>query len=234
MKILALSDLHGKFDNFRLCSLPPANLVDIVIVAGDITHYGASKPLAAQELERAEHELSLSLDWMSSLSDYYRRCARFWIPGNHEYDIPNSFYDSSGWECIYDKTIQFQGLLFHGVSLTMAHDRPQLAELWPHTTVNPELDLEKFSFSYSDVIVSHSPPLGCLDGTERGVNIGSPGLKKYIEKMNPKLVICGHVHESRGIVIMGGTLIVNAAKTWLLIEIRSNSTVQRSTYCVSH
>ncbi|MCX6253707.1 MAG: metallophosphoesterase [Bacteroidia bacterium] len=49
---------------------------------------------------------------------------------------------------------------------------------------------------YSDIFLSHLPPLGCLDlSTRYGTrHIGSEELLPIIKEYNPKFVICGHSH----------------------------------------
>jgi Icc-related predicted phosphoesterase len=49
---------------------------------------------------------------------------------------------------------------------------------------------------YSDIFLTHLPPLGCLDlSTRFGTkHIGSEEILSSINKFNPKFVICGHSH----------------------------------------
>ncbi|HOF01232.1 MAG TPA: metallophosphoesterase [Spirochaetota bacterium] len=54
--------------------------------------------------------------------------------------------------------------------------------------------------SVNSIIVTHSPPLGFLDKVDYLPNIGSPSLTKAIDKLSPKLVLCGHFHENAGLI----------------------------------
>ena len=101
-----------------------------------------------------------------------------------------------------------------GVSLTCAFDKPFLAQQWAFTTVNPLADASAFDFGYHDIIVSHGPPLDCLDRTNSGQHIGSPALQKYVLEHQPRLVVCGHVHEAAGVRSLGQSMIVNSARRW--------------------
>jgi Icc-related predicted phosphoesterase len=38
---------------------------------------------------------------------------------------------------------------------------------------------------------------------------GSKSLRRFIETIQPRLVVCGHIHESAGIDTIGGTRLVN-------------------------
>jgi Icc-related predicted phosphoesterase len=63
-----------------------------------------------------------------------------------------------------------------------------------------------------DILVSHSPPRGLLDrGTGHGGHFGMAALRKYINRFQPDMFICGHVHEGYGTVKEGRTLVANVA-----------------------
>ena len=64
----------------------------------------------------------------------------------------------------------------------------------------------------TDILVTHSPALGRLDKTKRGDAAGCPYLKDAVQRIRPLVHLCGHIHESRGILQEeGGTISVNAA-----------------------
>merc|ERR1719189_466044 len=65
--------------------------------------------------------------------------------------------------------------------------------------------------SDTDILVTHSPALGRLDKTEKGEAAGCPHLRDTIKRIRPLLHLCGHIHESHGILQKGGTTTVNAA-----------------------
>jgi uncharacterized protein len=98
--------------------------------------------------------------------------------------------------------------------VTCAFDKPHLAQQWAFTTINPLADSSAFDFGYHDIIVSHSPPLNCLDRTKFGQHIGSPALQKHVLELQPKLVVCGHVHEAAGVQTLGQSMVINSARRW--------------------
>ena len=48
------------------------------------------------------------------------------------------------------------------------------------------------------VLVSHSPPRGHCDVSGAGEHLGSRAVLEAIEAKRPRLVLCGHIHESWG------------------------------------
>ncbi|MEZ6091224.1 MAG: metallophosphoesterase family protein [Pirellulaceae bacterium] len=61
------------------------------------------------------------------------------------------------------------------------------------------------------VLVSHSPPWQCVDVDGTGTHRGSTAIRASIETKHPRLVVCGHVHDSwRKTDRIGDTIIINA------------------------
>jgi Icc-related predicted phosphoesterase len=68
------------------------------------------------------------------------------------------------------------------------------------------------------VLVLHSPPRGHCDANGGGDHFGSPALLAAIEEKQPRLAVCGHIHESWACESkIGETLIRNLGPkgTWL-------------------
>ena len=60
------------------------------------------------------------------------------------------------------------------------------------------------------VLCPHAPPLGtACDRLRSGEHVGSAELRWLVEHEQPDLVLCGHIHESRGEDVVGVTRIVN-------------------------
>jgi putative phosphoesterase len=60
-----------------------------------------------------------------------------------------------------------------------------------------------------DILVSHHPPKGAVDKTLIGLRAGLEELRDFVIEHKPKLHLCGHIHEARGIEKLGETLVVN-------------------------
>ena len=70
------------------------------------------------------------------------------------------------------------------------------------------------------VLITHSPPKGILDLSSRGQHLGSVAVLQVIERQSPRLVVCGHIHESSGKTDkLGNTTIVNAGPSGIFFEL---------------
>lgn len=231
MKLLIMSDIHCRFSQFRPEDMPTPEEIDVVIVAGDITNMGKPKgyrPGVSEDWERAE-------GWMARMAEKYTPHRVLWVPGNHDINVTPD--DLSG-ICLLGIQDFLRAYRFTGSALSTAFDYPQLAETWAHTTAIIGEDLQHWqSVPAAEIVVSHCPPLGVLDGAGRLMerkehtdgsytlsfseerHIGSPGLLEYIKRHRPRLVVCGHCHEAWGQQMVGETLVVNTAGRWQVIEV---------------
>ena len=61
-----------------------------------------------------------------------------------------------------------------------------------------------------EIVLSHTPPRDTLlDRTRRGKHVGSRAVRQFVEQVQPALLLCGHIHESRGVDRLGATTLVN-------------------------
>jgi Icc-related predicted phosphoesterase len=66
------------------------------------------------------------------------------------------------------------------------------------------------------VLITHSPPKNTkLDLTQSGIHVGSYSVRRFIEKKQPALVVCGHIHEAQGIDRIAKTIVVNPGPAYL-------------------
>lgn len=49
-----------------------------------------------------------------------------------------------------------------------------------------------------DIMITHGPPLGILDRTNRGEDVGCKHLRRAVERCKPRLHVFGHIHEAAG------------------------------------
>lgn len=62
----------------------------------------------------------------------------------------------------------------------------------------------------ADILVIHSPPKGVADQTSTGLSVGSVAVRAAAERIQPKLLLCGHIHDCWGQGgMIGDTLVRN-------------------------
>jgi uncharacterized protein len=75
------------------------------------------------------------------------------------------------------------------------------------------------------ILCPHAPPYDtACDRLRSGEHVGSRVLRALIEREHPNVVLCGHIHEARGIDEIGATRVVNpgpvAAGHYALVEVK--------------
>lgn len=69
------------------------------------------------------------------------------------------------------------------------------------------------------VLVSHSPPFGTAD-TARGQHLGSTAVRETLQSKQPRLLVCGHIHDSwETDVVIGQSRVINAGPGGLVVEV---------------
>jgi Icc-related predicted phosphoesterase len=203
MKIYICSDIHNKFLRF----IPPEP-VDLILCAGDITNMGTYG-----ENYRAS-------EWLSKLSGL-SKFPPLYVPGNHDISWGTRSMSSGCHNILRTSFHTNLGVKVAGASLSVVYDMPRLAEVWENMTYNKEYEEAYYeSLEPCDILVSHSPPSGvtgfCMDNQK---DFGSTELRKWIELNQPKLVVCGHIHnpKSRHETI-GKTTVLNTARIGQIVN----------------
>lgn len=183
MKILFLSDTHGK--HCKLSNLPQA---DVLIHAGDLTWNGT------------EDEITDFVEWLDTL-DYAHK---IFIAGNHDECLDGATVEGLPANCHYlcNSGFEIEGIKIWGVPLFLS-DELHLTDIYPKKIAQIPTD--------TDILISHSPPLGILDRTSFGVNIGNNDLQQRAQAIAPRYHLFGHIHESYGILQTPLTTFVNGS-----------------------
>jgi uncharacterized protein len=176
VKILAFSDLHRDLGQAaKLVEM--AAEADVVIGAGDFAsvHEGLEETIGA--LAAIETPTVL-------------------VPGNNETEEALREV-ATGWDA---------ATVLHGGGRTI--DGAEFYGLGAGVPVTPwdwsfDLGDEAAAAMLADcpegaVLVLHSPPQGHCDANGAGDHFGSPALLRAIEERQPRLAVCGHIHESWG------------------------------------
>lgn len=198
MKILCISDTHNKHTKLAL----PA--CDILIHAGDFSGKGREK------------EIYAFLEWFAS--DKVPGTYKIFIAGNHDFGMESEergAYEKRALELglIYlnDSGATINGIKIWGSPMTpwfhdWAFNRHRGEEIRKHWEMIP---------TDVDILITHGPPMGILDKTWRGQNVGCEELKKIIleEKKFHKLRlhVFGHIHEDKGQKTIEGIQFINAS-----------------------
>jgi Icc-related predicted phosphoesterase len=181
--ICCISDTHG--DHAAL-QLPEA---DVLLHGGDFTNFGRDGDVQAFDL------------W-GAAQPQQREC-RILVLGNHENrwvqddELAELRAMLPSWTLLHDDTHQVAGLTFYGTRFLSEHESECQTVRLP---------------AGIDVLVTHNPPHGSLDGG----GSGHVALRKAAEQSRPKLHVFGHIHGGAGTERVGwrgngGTLLVNAA-----------------------
>lgn len=187
VKILALADIHGDLEKLYKLIDNLEEKPDLVVVAGDLTPFGNSDlvPKIRSALKKA--------------TPY-----AFMIPGNEDPEdvrrlMAKENLDMHGkYRKIKDTTlVGFEGARWVE---SEGHDFPVYD---PIHKVMKKIKGKK-------ILVSHVPPFDTkTDKLFTGHHVGSPFLRSLIEEYQPDLVVCGHIHESRGVDKIGRTKVLN-------------------------
>jgi Icc-related predicted phosphoesterase len=192
MRVACTSDLHE-----HLPEVPPC---DLLLIAGDLTYAFGGK---------ADKQAWLEGPFAGWLDDVPAQEVVV-IAGNHDRVIEGHGFPP-GLRCTYlqDEAVDVLGLSVWGTPW----------QPWFHGWAfnAPRVEGESFlaeRFSAvpprTDVVVCHGPPLGYGDRTAVG-RVGSAALTATIDRVEPRLVVCGHIHGDAGRFRRGGTEIVNAS-----------------------
>jgi hypothetical protein len=81
------------------------------------------------------------------------------------------------------------------------------------------------------IFCPHAPPRGtACDRLRSGEHVGSTAVRTFVEREQPDLVLCGHIHESRALDQLDGTTIANpgptAAGHYAIVEVGDHLTVE--------
>lgn len=206
MRITVISDTHTRHGLIPYSDLPGG---DLIIHAGDIMNSGYEN-----------RDVLDFLTWYESIPGYDKRV---FIAGNHDRmfedhpehikdilsDFPNIIYLQDEAYELYDldrdKSIKIYGSPWQPEFYSWAFNLPkggiEIAGKWeaiPNDT---------------DILITHGPAFGTLD-TVAGRpwdGLGCEQLAERIERLRPKIHICGHIHSGYGYEFKDGTHFFNAS-----------------------
>jgi hypothetical protein len=215
MRIVALSDQHGFFPEVPAC--------DLLIVAGDVCPDRIDGVLA-------QHDPAGQKGW-------FDQHARSWLAqvpathkiltwGNHDWcgqvchftdDGPGRSCSTNG-QIVVDAKTNVPASRADGGSITI-WATPWSNPFMDWAFMKPREDLARLYAAIPngvDILVTHQPPLGYGDrrdprNSETRESLGNLDLLRTIQRVRPRLVICGHIHGGYGRFECQGTTIYNVS-----------------------
>lgn len=187
--IYATADLHGYQDRLdRVADNVAALKPGVLVIAGDITGFGG----AAAYLRRL-NDLPVPVLTVRGNMD---------TQGVEELigQCPNIL-------SLHQREVTVDGVRFVGMGGTLPvpfSSRICLREKQMIDATDPLIEADS-------VLVAHPPPYGTLDEGIGNLHAGSRGVRRLILEKQPRMLICGHIHEKPGSAYMGKTLVVNAS-----------------------
>lgn len=212
MRIAAISDQHGFLPDIPTC--------DLLIVAGDVCPDGFGRHVAAEVPK-------LQQDW-------FNREVRPWLarsPATHKV-LTWGNHDWCGEACDFSadappaaQTAALQIVIDQTTTVSVGN---QTITIWASPWSNqfgywsfmrrPEALAEIYNAIPEgvDIVVSHQPAFGYGDEvpdfrTGRMSHQGSHQLLAAIDRVKPKVLVCGHIHEGHGRFEHHGTRIFNVS-----------------------
>lgn len=212
MRLLGITDLHDNRSSLERI-LAHAGPVDVLLLGGDITNFG--NPNDAERVVRMLQS---------------RPGRIFAVAGNCDSpDIEARLVELG--VSLFQRGVTVDGVGFQGLS-AMPPWRPEMYH-FREEELAAALDAgyRQLAAPARHVVLSHPPPRAQrIDYTQRGHNVGSTALREFIDRVQPDLVVCGHIHEGRGVEQLGRTLVVNcgaaAAGSYAIIELAEKPTVK--------
>lgn len=190
MKLLLCSDIHCDPDAARSLVERSAD-ADILVCAGDLA-------VMRRGLEPVIEILSGAA------------CPAVLVPGNGESDteLADACSDWQGAHVLHGTGCEIDGVSFWGLGAGVPVTP---FGSWSFDLSEEEADALLADCPEDAVLVTHSPPYGHVDVGGGGDRLGSRAILKTIERATPRLVVCGHIHDSwEQESTVGPTRIVNA------------------------
>lgn len=191
MRVLCITDIHGFREQFEKI-LRHEPQPDLLIIGGDFTNFGP--------VQEAESLLDLALLYCPKV---------FAVAGNCDSAEIDAMLLRRG-VSVHTFGQVFEDIGFFGLS-AMPPWRGDMYEF-------PETQLERFlAQAYERVqhcsrfiMVTHPPPHDTrIDFNNSKKHVGSTSVRAWMEKTKPALLVCGHIHEARGLDEWQNTKIVN-------------------------
>lgn len=197
MKLLTFVDLHeDKKYLKKLVERASQPDIDFVVCAGDLTMFGRGLRYILRQFNNLGKKTYL-------------------VPGNHESDrmFKEVLPDYPNCININGKAVKLGEyvLLGYGGGGFSVED-PEFRKI-----------SRNWYSKYQDkkvILVTHGPPFGTKIDLLEKRHVGNGDYRKFIERIKAKLMICGHIHETAGVMDkVGKTKVINPGWEGMVVEL---------------
>jgi Icc-related predicted phosphoesterase len=212
LRIAYVVDVHDRFDSVPRAAEAVGD-PDVLVVGGDVTTGGTPNEAAA------------AIEQWRPLAP--RLLA---VAGN----MDSPAIDARLVELAV--SLDGRGVAIDGVGLFGVSAAPHSPLHTPHELSENEL-ARKIETGWTEIascqwtiFCPHAPPYGtACDRLRDGTHVGSTAVREFIEKAQPDVVLCGHIHESRGVDQIGAARVANpgpvAAGHYAVVEVGEAVTI---------
>ena len=191
MQLVCITDLHGRLESLQRI-LDDAGDSDAVLLGGDITNFGSPVD-AVRVIQVVQQKVPNVLA----------------VSGNCDSAAIDHRFDELG-VALHGRGLLCGNVGIHGLSAIPPWKRGmyQLTEEELETAL--QAGYAAIQGARQHVLLTHVPPHGMkVDRTFFFTHAGSVALRSFVDRVQPALVFCGHIHEGRGIETVGKTTVVN-------------------------
>lgn len=196
MHIVALTDIHGSYKEAEDI-LAKESPIDVVIIGGDLTTFGT--PQEAEGAIKRFQSIAKPL---------------LVVAGNMDPPELDDVFVQLG-VSINGKGVIINDVGFFGVSAapySPLHTPYEISE--EEIRQRSEAGWREVQKARWRIFVPHAPPRDTqLDKIFLGKHVGSTAVRKFIEDAQPDAVVCGHIHEARGLDSLGKSMVINCGPT---------------------
>ncbi len=174
MKLLAFSDIHRDLDACAAI-VAAAEEADMVIGAGDFAsgHQGLAEVMRALEPVAAK---------------------AVYVPGNNE--TLEALRGATSARVLHGEAFEVGGKTIYGIGCAVPPLPPLSWQSYDLTEEAAEALLA--TLERADILITHSPPKGVADDLAGRGSMGSRAVRGAVERVQPALVLCGHIHDCWG------------------------------------
>jgi len=202
MKLLVLSDMHGERAAVRKAKeLVLKNRYDAIVYLGDFS----------QKIGDAERNIADAEHFISELEPLTKVYALF---GNCDVREVEKLLEGRG-VLLHNKVIMMGGTAivgWGGSHPTPFNTPSEFKEDEIGESVERLLSDAKKKGAKRIILLTHEPPKGTNADLIHVGHVGSEALRKIIEKHQPEIHACGHIHEAKSEDLVGKTKVINVGQ----------------------